>query len=62
VKLDGSARPPGGFFLPSPWPYLPSARGMDGRPLAWQNGELHIKDLPAAMLIEQRAAPNEDAG
>jgi hypothetical protein len=62
VSLDGDARPPGGFILPSPWPHLPAARGSDGRPLRWQNGELHIKDLPAVLLIEQRSEPNQDAG
>ena len=34
----------------------------DGRPLAWQNGELHIRDLPAEILIEQRAESDQDAG
>jgi hypothetical protein len=62
VSLDGSARPPGGFILPAPWPHLPTARGSDGRPLPWLNGELHIKDLPAEILIEQTAQPNRDEG
>ena len=62
VSLDGNARPPGGFFLPSPWSQPPNARRLDGRPLAWQNGELHIESLPVEILIEQRAEPNEDAG
>jgi hypothetical protein len=62
VSLDGDARPPGGFLLPSPWDYLPHARRLDGRPLAWENGELHIRDLPVEILIEQRAEPNPDAG
>ena len=62
VSLDGNARPPGGFLLPSPWDYLPHARRLDGRPLAWENGELHIRDLPVEILIEQRAEPNPDAG
>jgi hypothetical protein len=62
VSLDGDARPPGGFFLPSPWPYLPNARRMDGRPLAWENGELHIRNLPVEILIEQKAEPNQGAG
>jgi hypothetical protein len=62
VSLDGNARPPGGFFLPSPWTQPPNARTLDGSPLAWQNGELHIKSLPVEILIEQRAEPNEDAG
>jgi hypothetical protein len=35
---------------------------LDGSPLAWRNGELHIKSLPVEILIEQRAEPNEDAG
>jgi hypothetical protein len=62
VSIDGNARPPGGFFLPSPWSQPPNARRLDGSPLAWQNGELHIKSLPIEILIEQRAEPNEDAG
>jgi hypothetical protein len=62
VNLDGSARPPGGFLLPSPWPHLPNARRPDGQPLAWQNGELHIRDLPVEILIEQTAGPSQDAG
>jgi hypothetical protein len=62
VSLDGSARPPGGFFLPSPWPHLPNARRPDGQPLAWQNGELHIRELPVEILIEQTAEQNRDAG
>jgi hypothetical protein len=60
VSLAGSARPPGGFFLLSPWPHLPNARRLDGQPLAWQNGELHIRDLPVEILIEQKA--ESDAG
>jgi hypothetical protein len=62
VSLAGSARPPGGFFLPSPWPHLPNARRLDGQPLAWQNGELHIRHLPVEILIEQTAEQNRDAG
>ncbi len=60
VSLDGNARPPGGFFLPSPWSHLPNARRLDGHPLAWQNGALHIRDLPVEILIEQKA--ESDAG
>ncbi len=55
VSLDGDARPPGGFVLPSPWPHHPDARDRDGRRLAWQNGALHIKGLPAEILIKQSA-------
>jgi hypothetical protein len=62
VSLDGDARPPGGFLLPSPWPHLPKARSSDGRPLAWRNGALHIENLPAEILIEQKADGNPDAG
>ena len=62
VTLDGSAQPPGGFFLPSPWSDLPNARRLDGQPLAWQNGELHIRTLPAEILIEQRGDSNPGAG
>jgi hypothetical protein len=62
VSLDGDARPPGGFFLPSPWPHLPVARRSDGQALPWQNGEVHIRTLPAELLIEQRVEPSQDAG
>ncbi|KAB2941942.1 MAG: carbohydrate-binding protein [Hyphomicrobium sp.] len=62
VHLGGDARPPGGFFLPWPWSPPANARSSDGQPLAWQNGELHIRDLPAEVLIEQGAAAKQDAG
>ena len=62
VSLAGTAQPPGGFLLPSPWPHLPRARSADGRPLEWQKGELHIRTLPAEILIEQRAESDQDAG
>lgn len=62
LRLGGDARPPGGFFLPWPWSPPANARSSDGQPQAWQNGELHIRDLPAEILIEQGAASKRDAG
>lgn len=62
VSLEGDARPPGGFLLPSPWRQFPNARRLDGSPLAWQNGELHIRDLPAEILLEPMAEAHQDAG
>jgi hypothetical protein len=58
VNVEGDAKPPGGFLLPWPSPH-PDVRRSDGRPLAWQNGELHFKDLPAQIAIGPRAAPQE---
>ena len=55
VSLAGDANPPGGFVLPSPLPNHGDARDSDGRRLAWQNGELRIRTLPAEILIAQRA-------
>jgi hypothetical protein len=62
VSLDGSARPPGGFFLSSPWSQPPNARRPDGQPLVWQGGELHIRELPVEILIEPATEPDRDAG
>jgi F5/8 type C domain len=59
VSLDGDARPPGGFVLPSPWPRRPDAHDKDGRRLDWRNGELHIRTVPTEIVIGQGA---DDAG
>ncbi|MBN1607599.1 MAG: hypothetical protein JW940_13260, partial [Polyangiaceae bacterium] len=59
VDVDGDAKPPGGFLLPWPSPHHPDVRRADGRPLTWQNGELHFRDLPAQIAIGPRAAPQD---
>jgi hypothetical protein len=62
VSLDGEARPPGGFVLPSPWPHPAAARTGAGEALAWRDGALHIKQLPAEVLISPKAERNPGAG
>ena len=44
LDIDGDARPPGGFYFPSPWSTTPEAQRMGGEKLAWKNGELHIRN------------------
>ncbi len=62
-NVDGDARPPGGFFLQSPWADPPQVRRSNGQPLAWQNGTLHIDNLPAEILIAPSSpAKARDAG
>jgi len=54
LHVDAGAVPPGGFALP--WP-LSAERGMvriNGKRVAWQDGELHIAAAPADVLIELR--------
>ena len=51
LDIDGDARPPGGFYFPSPWATPPDAQRVGGEKLAWQNGELHIPELPAHIRI-----------
>jgi len=55
LRLDiapGSALAPGGLVLP--WPYRggsPGATTVNGKPVAWSDGELRIGALPAAVEI-----------
>lgn len=56
LELDiapGSSVPPGGFRFPWPWPQPPGPAVMNGRPAAWQHGEIHIAASPASLRISR---------
>jgi len=46
LDIDGDARPQR-FFLPLAVGDAARRRALRGEKLAWQNGELHIPELPA---------------
>ena len=53
MRVSGRA-PPGGFALPWPWEGMgnPGAATVNGKPAAWQAGELRFAQLPARIVIE----------
>jgi hypothetical protein len=51
---DGLGVPPGGLVLP--WPYAGKVTGrafLNGKPVAWRDGEIAIHELPATLRIER---------
>jgi hypothetical protein len=60
LRVDGDAKPPGGFLLRSPWPHPGEAHLANGQKVEWQNGELPIAHLPAEIVVKP-GNPSPDA-
>ncbi|MEA1072949.1 hypothetical protein [Sphingomonas sp. LY160] len=52
ATIDGRARPPGGFVIAWPFAGSPPPATVDGRPVAWQGGELRIAPTGRAIRVE----------
>lgn len=49
----GLSVPPGGLVLPWPYAGKPSGKALlNGKPLAWRDGEIAIHELPATLRVE----------
>ncbi|MEE7561206.1 coagulation factor 5/8 type domain-containing protein, partial [Xanthomonas sp. Kuri4-2] len=48
----GLVLPAGGVVLPWPYPGEPGKATVNGEPAAWENGELHIRQVPASVQVE----------
>ena len=48
----GLHAPPGGIAFPWPAPGKPGRTRINGKPAAWKNGELRIREVPAEILID----------
>lgn len=52
--VTGLTVPPGGLVLP--WPYAGKPTGkafLNGKPVAWRDGEIAIRKLPATLRVER---------
>ncbi|HEY8946816.1 MAG TPA: discoidin domain-containing protein, partial [Polyangiaceae bacterium] len=57
VQISG-ATPPGGFALPWPFAGAPSSPAtVNGKPVAWRDGELRFTGVPASVLFAPGAEP-----
>jgi hypothetical protein len=61
-RVDGDAKPPGGFLLRSPWPHPVEAHLANGQRLAGENGELPIAQLPAEIVVKPSPPPPDARG
>jgi hypothetical protein len=61
-RVDGDAKPPGGFLLRSPWPHPVDAHLANGQSLTWKNGELPIGQLPAEIVVKPSPPPPDARG
>lgn len=52
ATIGGTAQPPGGFVLAWPFATPPPPAHVDGRPLAWRDGALHVPATGKAIRIE----------
>jgi hypothetical protein len=52
---DGMRVPPGGLVLTWPERERPGATRVNGKPAAWHDGELVIRELPADVVVERSA-------
>ncbi|WEN15485.1 discoidin domain-containing protein [Rhodanobacter sp. AS-Z3] len=51
---DGLSLPSGGLVFPWPYAAQPSGKAwLNGKPVAWRNGEITIRELPATLRIER---------
>jgi hypothetical protein len=48
------ATPPGGFVIPWPGPGEPGRALLNGKPAAWQDGELRFSVSPARVVLQLR--------
>ena len=55
LEVDArSGLPPGGFVFAAPRGKRPVSATLNGKPVKWQNGELHITELPAMLVVKNR--------
>ena len=53
LHVDAGVRPSaGGIVLPWPGRGAPGATTINGKPAAWREGELHIAELPADVVVQ----------
>jgi hypothetical protein len=55
IRLQGTARPPGGFIIPAEL-FGPSDALVDGRRAKWTGAELKVARVPAAIVLVRRKA------
>lgn len=54
--IDTGVTAPGGVVLTWPLPGTPDATRINGKPATWSTGELHIRELPATVIVETSAS------
>ena len=55
LHVDNTIRlPPGGIVVAWPGPRAPGPTRLNGKPIAWHDGELHIGKLPADVAVDLR--------
>jgi hypothetical protein len=55
ARVGGDLRlPPGGFVLTWPGPEAPGRTRVNGRPATWDGKALHVRELPATIVIDTR--------